>query len=847
MTSRRPPWPKARPSTKPQANTRKISTFKTKPTATSADRATHDRQTGSAPMTPPLPQQFEDLRQDSLNAIEDLGAERPACDLPAPPEALASLRERLQQNRYRVLVVGEAKRGKSSFINALIGRPLLPTDVDIATSQVFLVNKAAEEDYRVRFEDDTVKEIAATELEHYGSQVLADQESTPSLDQVIRWIEVDVPVRFLPDGVSVLDTPGLGSLYAAHSLITQRFLPQADAVIYVLTSSEPLGQRDLETIGAILDITPNVLFIQTRIDRFAREAWQEVQARNEQVLREELGDKLTDPRVWPISCTLLMKAAETGDEDYEVLSRHRELAAELKAFLFRVAGLSRVATAILATGQYHESARQALQTRVADLLSESKEQRVAVQRDMAERKRRFDSDWGERGEKRQALIHGIRKVVTGGKQQMRQALESGGDIDREWRDKIKALTSLPQAQALGERLAEGVTQDAIEKWQQVDQDVRERASEQLVDFETAMEALSRGAAGSSLSPETAAAGYQLPIQDDWIDKFKGFRQDFMSVGFVAGVGYCSAGTNPDGGAAYFQYLAASWCPDHSSRDNMSSRARSSRRPLSVSRSPGAYGRSSRAAKAGAGPKSRSSGRPSRSSMPICTACAIRPAATTSTSTSAQAACTTSSTRTSTTWPNRSAKACSSLLASARPRPSASWNGSNNRPSSMRNSAPSGSASCAPASPSGTPSASGSSASSSRPSASSRRFPKRPAVRSRTSRHEHRAQPRHRLWHHDQQHGLGGPAHGRGADHQECRGRGEDALGGLLRRRRAGGRHAGRAHARRRRGAPAGGGERQARAGQRPDAGPAGPAGQARRGRRRRARQAQARRRGAALQ
>jgi hypothetical protein len=31
--------------------------------------------------------------------------------------------------------------------------------------------------------------------------------------------------------------------------------------------------------------------------------------------------------------------------------------------------------------------------------------------------------------------------------------------------------------------------------------------------------------------------------------------------------YCSAGTNPDGGAAYFQHLAASWCPDHSSRDN----------------------------------------------------------------------------------------------------------------------------------------------------------------------------------------------------------------------------------------------------------------------------------------
>ena len=36
---------------------------------------------------------------------------------------------RLVSRQFRVLVVGEAKRGKSTFVNALIGRDVLPTGV----------------------------------------------------------------------------------------------------------------------------------------------------------------------------------------------------------------------------------------------------------------------------------------------------------------------------------------------------------------------------------------------------------------------------------------------------------------------------------------------------------------------------------------------------------------------------------------------------------------------------------------------------------------------------------------------------------------------------------------------
>lgn len=66
---------------------------------------------------------------------------------------MTDLQETLARNAYDVLVVGKAKRGKSSFINALLGRDVLPTGVSLSTSQVFRVTKHEPEAYRRRLAD----------------------------------------------------------------------------------------------------------------------------------------------------------------------------------------------------------------------------------------------------------------------------------------------------------------------------------------------------------------------------------------------------------------------------------------------------------------------------------------------------------------------------------------------------------------------------------------------------------------------------------------------------------------------------------------------------------------------
>jgi GTPase SAR1 family protein len=413
-----------------------------------------------------LNQQAGAVRQQMISILENLAKKASEFELPKPPEALERYHQRLVENTYKVLVAGEAKRGKSKFINALIGQDILPTNVRVTTSQVFDVRLAERDAYRLRFEDNSEREITLDDLPRYGSQVLEDAGERPELDQIIRWIEVDTPtIRFLPDGVSLLDTPGLGALYAAHAQITQRFVPEADAVIFVLDSEKPIVRSEIEFIETILSETSDIFFIQTKIDLYDEEHWQHIQRRNQEILDESFKDRLTDTSVWPISSTLLLAAAAGGEDAEEDLedSRHKELETALRAFLFRVAGWRRSAEAILVADSYHTTSHMTLSGRLANL-TEDAAKRTEMQRRAAERKEQFEREWGEQGQKRRELYEEIKRRIHVSRRRFDDALRFDGAVGQALQVKIEGLRSLEEARELNEVMGEEVKAAAGEQW-----------------------------------------------------------------------------------------------------------------------------------------------------------------------------------------------------------------------------------------------------------------------------------------------------------------------------------------------------------------------------------------------
>ncbi len=435
-------------------------------------------------------EQIEGIRRQTVAVLDDLLAKAGEFELADPPAALGRFHQKLRENAYKVLVVGEAKRGKSTFVNALIGRDILPTDVDVATSQVFNIRPSEREAYRLRFEDGSEREIPPEDLPHYGSRIMPDARVVPTAEGAIRWIEVDVPIRFLPKGVSILDTPGLGALHAGHAQITHRFVPEADAVIFVLESGQPVVEDDLKFIEQILTVTRNIFFVQTKIDQYSKEDWQNIQSRNGEILEGRFKDRLVDVRVWPVSSTNLRKAAsadEKTEQAYLMVSRHKELMGALQSFLARVSGWGRTAEATALAANYHATSNKALAGRLAGLTAESEQKQAELQKVAVDSKRRFDAEWGIQGQKYRELKEGLQRATAIGKQSFSNTLQQGSDIELAQKAKIDEIKNLKQANRVAEEMPGEIITAAMNNWARICDEVQQRCVELLGPFAEAVE------------------------------------------------------------------------------------------------------------------------------------------------------------------------------------------------------------------------------------------------------------------------------------------------------------------------------------------------------------------------
>lgn len=176
---------------------------------------------------------------------------------------------------FRLVIMGEIKKGKSSFINALLGvKDLVPTASDVATSTVYKIHYGKEQRYRVFFEKETEKTpliITSDELADYGTE-----NGNPGNEKRVDFIEVAYPAPLLRSGLVIIDTPGLGGLFKEHKKITWQYVPKADAVFFVTDSVEsPIGAEEIGHLKTVLNITPHLFFVQTKasaVDKEAREA-----------------------------------------------------------------------------------------------------------------------------------------------------------------------------------------------------------------------------------------------------------------------------------------------------------------------------------------------------------------------------------------------------------------------------------------------------------------------------------------------------------------------------------------------------------------------------------------------
>jgi hypothetical protein len=194
------------------------------------------------------------------------------------------LAQRVAEGRFHVACVGQFKRGKSTLLNALVGRAVLPVGVVPVTSAITLLRWGDAESARVVKSDGSVEAIALGDLAAFVAE-----EHNPENEKGVAAVEVGLPSPLLASGMCLVDTPGLGSVFAGNTEVTRRFVPHVDAALVVLGGDPPISGEELDLVAAVTKETPELVFVVNKADRLGDDDLRAARAFAARVLEKRLG------------------------------------------------------------------------------------------------------------------------------------------------------------------------------------------------------------------------------------------------------------------------------------------------------------------------------------------------------------------------------------------------------------------------------------------------------------------------------------------------------------------------------------------------------------------------------
>ncbi len=244
---------------------------------------------------------------------------------------LTSLLTKLQQNRFNLVMLGAFKRGKSTLINALLGEPLLPTAVIPLTSVVTIIEYGERLKIEVIFQNGQRHEIRREELADYITE-----RGNPHNQKGVWEVVIAYPSNYLKDGVRIIDTPGVGSVYSHNTEVAYNYLPHVDAAIFVVTVDPPLSAGEAEFLRDIREYVRKLFFVLNKIDYVAEAERQEALDFTRKVLMDSLAtDSL---QIFPLSAKQALDGKEQHQSELLAASLLPQFEAHLRDFLYTEKG-----------------------------------------------------------------------------------------------------------------------------------------------------------------------------------------------------------------------------------------------------------------------------------------------------------------------------------------------------------------------------------------------------------------------------------------------------------------------------------------------------------------------------
>jgi GTPase SAR1 family protein len=267
----------------------------------------------------------EENKKKVLNVLKKASEYCEKYSLSANKKAFDCLFENVQNGYFTITVVGEFSSGKSTFLNALMGKRYLPALSSETTATVnFLRDRGhKEEDYIcVKYCDGRLEEKiieTPSDIERYVTR-----KSDLKVASEIEAVDLFLESRFLRDGVVLVDSPGLNGMAEGHREITEQQIKKSHACIFVFDSAQPGRKTDFDFLKYLKVKVNTIIFVLNKIDliRPEEQSVEEVCGVLEANYKNYFPEEEQIPPILPIAAYPALVAKSDDNLEYHSKSSH---------------------------------------------------------------------------------------------------------------------------------------------------------------------------------------------------------------------------------------------------------------------------------------------------------------------------------------------------------------------------------------------------------------------------------------------------------------------------------------------------------------------------------------------
>jgi GTPase SAR1 family protein len=263
-------------------------------------------------------QTFQDKKNKVLELLKKTGTFLENHKSEEQAKSCWNLYQQVENGNFSIVVVGEFSAGKSTFLNAMMGNKYLPSTSSETTATVnFLkhrVQAQSGEGVRVYYKDGTEETYPEASFETIEQFVSTKGDDVA---QKINSVDLYLDSKFLEDGVTLVDSPGLNGVAGGHKELTESQIERSHAAIFMFSAVQPGSKSDFEFLSHLKSKCKNIIIVLNRIDGVnpSEQSVDDVIGKLKISFQTQFpNEKL--PEIWPLSAFAALVARNIESLEY---------------------------------------------------------------------------------------------------------------------------------------------------------------------------------------------------------------------------------------------------------------------------------------------------------------------------------------------------------------------------------------------------------------------------------------------------------------------------------------------------------------------------------------------------